>query len=185
MKLFAGRRRARRLEKELGDGLWRQAHDRFVRGLDRYHQVVEGVDDDVVHNHLVAIGDELADQLPAVRDLCRHAHRLFPAEGMNIPGRASELHSCLSKAANHVATTPRPPRWCAWAVRRCSPCAAARTGCWPASRTRSPLWSGRTERRPRLRGLLVISPALAYSGRAGAHGHRPAPTSGPKEHETA
>ncbi|GAA3072648.1 MULTISPECIES: hypothetical protein [Actinomycetes] len=105
MKLFAGRRRARRLEKELGDGLWRQAHDRFVRGLDRYHQVVEGVDDDVVHNHLVAIGDELADQLPAVRDLCRHAHRLFPAEGMNIPGRASELHSCLSKAANHVATT--------------------------------------------------------------------------------
>lgn len=105
MRLFARRRRARRLEKELGQGLWRQAHDRFVRGLDRYHQVVEGVDDDVVHNHLVSIGDELADQLPTVRDLCRHAHQMFPADGMDIPGRAAELHSCLSKAANHVATT--------------------------------------------------------------------------------
>ncbi|GAB3192233.1 hypothetical protein [Nesterenkonia suensis] len=105
MKLFARRRRGRRLDKDLGRGLWRQAHDRFVRGLDRYHQVIAGVDDDVVHNQLVAIGDELADQLPSVRDLCSHAHRLFPGEGMDIPGRASELHSQLSKAANHVATT--------------------------------------------------------------------------------
>lgn len=105
MKLFARRRRGRRLDKDLGRGLWRQAHDRFVRGLNRYHQVIEGVEDDAVHNHLVSIGDELADQLPSVHDLCSHAHQLFPGEGMDIPGPASELHSRLSKAANHLATT--------------------------------------------------------------------------------
>ena len=104
MKLLARRRRARRLDKDLGTGLWRQAHDRFVRGLDRYHQVIEGVEDDAVHNQLVAIGDELADQLPSVYDLCRHAAALFQSEGMDIPGRAAELHSHLSKAANHCAT---------------------------------------------------------------------------------
>ncbi|MDZ5076801.1 hypothetical protein [Nesterenkonia sp. HG001] len=105
MKLFARHRRDRRLDKDLGRGLWRQARDRFARGLDRYHQVIEGVEDDAVHNHLVAIGDELAEQLPSVQVLCTHAHRLFPGEGMDIPGRASELHSQLSKAANHMATT--------------------------------------------------------------------------------
>lgn len=104
MKILARRRRARRLDKDLGRGLWRQAHDRFIRGLDRFHQVIEGVEDDVVHNQLVAIGDELADQLPSVYDLCAHAARLFPSEGMDIPRHASELHSHLSKAANHAAT---------------------------------------------------------------------------------
>ncbi|GAA1825707.1 hypothetical protein [Nesterenkonia flava] len=106
MKLFTRRRRARRMEKELGTGLWRQAHDRYVRGLDRYHQILEGVEDDQLHNQLVLIGDELAEQLPTVYDLCRTAHEVYPAEGMQVPGgAANRLHSCLSRAANHLATT--------------------------------------------------------------------------------
>lgn len=105
MKLLSRRRRARRLEKELGRGLWRQAHDRFVRGLDRYHQILEGVDDDAVHNELVRLGDELAEALPSLRACCAAAQRRWPAEEMRIPGGAARLHSELSRAANHLATT--------------------------------------------------------------------------------
>ncbi|WP_022871954.1 hypothetical protein [Nesterenkonia alba] len=104
-ELFGRRRRARRKEKDLGTGLWRQAHDRYERGLDRYHQILEGVAENDIHNQLVAIGDQLAEQLPTVYDLCKAAHQRFPAEGMNIPGAARELHSCLTRAANHLATT--------------------------------------------------------------------------------
>ncbi|WP_120006380.1 hypothetical protein [Nesterenkonia muleiensis] len=105
MELFRGRRRAKKIDKELGKGLWRQAHDRYVRGLDRYHQILEGVEDNAVHNQLVVVGDELAEQLPRVYQLCRRAHEQFPSTGMNVPRGASALHSGLSRAANHVATT--------------------------------------------------------------------------------
>lgn len=105
MKLFTHRRRTKRLDKELGHGLWRQAHDRFVRGLDRFHQILEGVTDDATHNELVLIGDTLADQLPRVYALCKQGHALYPAEDLRVPGGAQGLHSGLSRAANHVATT--------------------------------------------------------------------------------
>ncbi len=105
MKIFTRRRRARRLEKELGTGLWRQAHDRYVRGLDRYHQILEGIEDDAVYNQLVPIGDGLAERLSTVFELCQRAHQHFPADGMHVPGGANALHSALSRAANHVATT--------------------------------------------------------------------------------
>ncbi|MDO5493515.1 MAG: hypothetical protein Q4F53_07895 [Nesterenkonia sp.] len=99
------RSRTRRLDKELGQGLWRRAHDRYVRGLDRYHQVLEGIADDAVHNDLVLLGDRLAEQLETVRELCGEAHRAHPGEGMLIPGDAADLHAGLSQAANHLATT--------------------------------------------------------------------------------
>ncbi|WP_300342679.1 hypothetical protein [Nesterenkonia sp.] len=105
MKLFTRRRRAKRLEKELGTGLWRQAHDRYVRGLDRFHQILDGVEDDEVHNQLVVIGDELADRLPLVYSLCQQAHQRYPATEMRVPAGAQMLHSALSRAANHLATT--------------------------------------------------------------------------------
>lgn len=105
MKFFPRRRRARRLEKELGKGLWRQAHDRYVRGLDRYHQVIEGVEDDETYSQLVVIGDELADQLDTVHELCREAESSHPSQGLQVPGGATKLHSSLSRAANHLATT--------------------------------------------------------------------------------
>lgn len=104
-RLLRTRSRARRLDKELGQGLWRRAHDRYVRGLDRYHQVLEGIGDDAVHNDLVLLGDRLAEQLETVRDLCREAHQAHPGDGMNIPGDAAHLHAGLSQAANHLATT--------------------------------------------------------------------------------
>ncbi|TLP97077.1 hypothetical protein FEF26_08225 [Nesterenkonia salmonea] len=105
MKLFKGRRRANKIDQELGKGLWRQAHDRFVRGLDRYHQILDGVEDDAVHNELVVIGDQLADQLPRVYELCRRGQQDFPATEMQVPPGAHALHGGLSRAANHLATT--------------------------------------------------------------------------------
>lgn len=110
MKLFSRRRRvkqtrAKQIQNDLGEGLWRQAHDRYVRGLDRYHQIVEGVSDDEVYNRLVLIGNDLADQLPRVYAICRDAHAQFPAVEMQVPAGASASHSGLSRAANHLATT--------------------------------------------------------------------------------
>lgn len=105
MTLFPRRRRARRLEKDLGTGLWRQAHDRYVRGLDRFHQILEGVEQDEVYNQLVLIGDQLSDELARVYELCRRAHAEHPATGMQVPGSARTLHSALTRAANHLATT--------------------------------------------------------------------------------
>lgn len=105
MKLFVRHRRAKLIEKELGTGLWRQAHDRYVRGLDRYHQILAGVEDDQLHNQLVPIGDELAQQLPRIYQLCRSAHAEFPAQELRVPAGAQRLHSGLSRAANHLATT--------------------------------------------------------------------------------
>ncbi|WP_370642706.1 MULTISPECIES: hypothetical protein [unclassified Nesterenkonia] len=105
MKLFPRRRRARRLDKELGKGLWRQAHDRYVRGLNRYHQVIEGVKDDAAYSQLVLVGDELAEQLDTVYELCRKAQISHFSDGLQVPGGATKLHSSLSRAANHLATT--------------------------------------------------------------------------------
>ncbi|MCH8562632.1 hypothetical protein LTI14_05270 [Nesterenkonia sp. YGD6] len=105
MKLFPRRRRVRRLDKELGKGLWRQAHDRYVRGLNRYHQVIEGVKDDAAYSQLVLVGDELAEQLDTVYELCRKAQISHFSDGLQVPGGATKLHSSLSRAANHLATT--------------------------------------------------------------------------------
>lgn len=105
MKLFARGRRARRIEKDLGTGLWRQAHDRYQRGLDRYHQILEGISDDELHNQLVPIADSLSERLDEVYQLCKEAHQRHPADGMLVPGASNSLHSSLSRASNHLATT--------------------------------------------------------------------------------
>ena len=105
MKLFTRHRRAKQLEKDLGTSLWRQAHDRYVRGLDRFHQILAGVQDDELHNKLVPIGDELADQLPRIYQLCKTAHAQYPVKELRVPAGAQQLHSGLSRAANHLATT--------------------------------------------------------------------------------
>ena len=105
MKILARRRQAKRLDKELGNGLWRQAHDRYVRGLDRFHQILDGVEDDEVHNELVRVGDVLAEQLPRVYQLCKVAHAEHPDTELQVPIGMQSLHSGLSRAANHLATT--------------------------------------------------------------------------------
>ncbi|WP_258933511.1 hypothetical protein [Nesterenkonia pannonica] len=58
-----------------------------------------------MHNQLVVIGDQLADQLPVVYDLCRRANERWPGNSLQIPGGSRDLHAALSRAANHVATT--------------------------------------------------------------------------------
>src|SRR3954468_10838899 len=83
---FSTARQGRKDDAELGKGLWRRAHDRFNRGLDRYHQVLEGVDDEVLYGELVDIADQLSALAPRVRRICVEAQRRFPSSGLDIPG---------------------------------------------------------------------------------------------------
>ena len=97
--------RGRRDDVELGKGLWRRAHDRFQRGLDRYHQVLEGVEDDALYAELVVIADGLSALLPRVRKVCVTCQRLSPSDGFEVPGDLAPVHRALSKAGNALATT--------------------------------------------------------------------------------
>lgn len=103
MGFFAGLRGARRDNKELGLGVWRRAHDRFERGLDRFHQVLEGIEGDELYNGLVEIANGLADLQQPVRAVCRRAQELKPSAGTDIPAGADVVHRALSKAANDLA----------------------------------------------------------------------------------
>ncbi|WP_138443976.1 hypothetical protein [Sinomonas susongensis] len=97
--------RGRRDDAELGKGLWRRAHDRFQRGLDRYHQVLEGVEDDGLYAELVVIADALSDLLPRVRAVCVACQQRSPSDGFDVPGDLAPVHRALSKAGNALATT--------------------------------------------------------------------------------
>lgn len=105
MALFAAARQGRKDDAELGTGVWRRAHDRFRRGLDRYHQILEGVEDDAVYNDLAALANELAQLLPRVRECCIAAQAQHPSEGLDIPGALLQVHRALSRAGNALATT--------------------------------------------------------------------------------
>ena len=105
MALFERFRAAKRDDAELGQGVWRRAHDRFRRGLDRFHQMLEGVHDDELHEALVPVANSLAELLPRVRQLCRSAHAAAPGTGMNIPsGGFAAVHRELTRAGNALAT---------------------------------------------------------------------------------
>ena len=105
MGFFKSALSGRRDDAELGKGLWRRAHDRFRRGLDRYHQVLEGIDDDKLYSELVVIADGLAELLPRVRAVCVEAQRRSPSEGLDVPGEYAAVHRALSRAGNALATT--------------------------------------------------------------------------------
>ncbi|NUP59817.1 MAG: hypothetical protein HOQ04_09740 [Pseudarthrobacter sp.] len=105
MGFFSAARQGRKDDAELGKGLWRRAHDRFHRGLDRFHQVLEGVEDDKLYGELVDIANELAALLQRVRDVCMEAQRRAPSDGLDIPAGFSDVHRSLSKAGNSLATT--------------------------------------------------------------------------------
>ena len=105
MGFFSAARQGRKDDIELGKGLWRRAHDRFTRGLDRYHQVLAGVEDDALYDELLAIANELTALSGRVRQICAEAQRRSPSEGLDIPGRLAGVHRALSTAGNSLATT--------------------------------------------------------------------------------
>ncbi|MEE1622042.1 hypothetical protein ACQ3I4_11795 [Zafaria sp. Z1313] len=105
MGLFGITGGARREDKLLGTGVWRRAHDRFGRGLDRFHQVLEGIESDELYNALVVVANELAELQPRLRAVCQEAQRVRPSSDFNIPGGPfSPVHRALSRAANDLAT---------------------------------------------------------------------------------
>ena len=109
MGFFGDYRATRRDERELGDGVWRRAHDRFKRGLDRYHQILESVRDPELRAAAVPVANELAELLPRVRAVCMEAHVRAPSQTQDIPhsssGYLSDVHRQLSRAGNAMAQT--------------------------------------------------------------------------------
>ncbi|MDO4255534.1 MAG: hypothetical protein Q4C81_10410 [Kocuria sp.] len=97
----------RRDNKELGQGVWRRAHDRFRRGLDRFHQVLEHVQDHDLAVRAVPVANLLADLLPTVRWICAEAQGIAPDHKQEIPqsdgGWLHDLHRELSRAGNDLA----------------------------------------------------------------------------------
>lgn len=85
----------RRDDAELGKGLWRRAHDRFVRGLDRFHQILERMPNDRMLEQLVPEANALADLLPRVRTIAATAQTLAPSTGTDIPASPSGVYSDL------------------------------------------------------------------------------------------
>lgn len=106
---FARRREAKKLEHELGTSLWRQAHDRFARSLDRYWQIIESGQHSQIskeeQNGLVHAGNVLVDCLGAVREICGLARQHFGEHELDIPPGANDVHRMISRAANDLAAT--------------------------------------------------------------------------------
>ena len=69
---------SRRDDAELGRGLWRRAHDRFIRGIDRFHQVLERLADTEMIELIVPDANTLADLIPRVRAVAMEAQRIAP-----------------------------------------------------------------------------------------------------------
>lgn len=105
MGFFSAARQGRKDDAELGNGLWRRAHDRFTRGLDRYHQILEGVEDEVLYAELLDVANELSALAVRVRRICVEAQRRAPSDGLDIPGALAGVHRSLSTAGNSLATT--------------------------------------------------------------------------------
>ncbi|WP_299039540.1 hypothetical protein [uncultured Pseudokineococcus sp.] len=114
---LARRRAERDLEAALGEGVWRRAHDRVHRSVDRYHQVLDGVVADAAPGAAESVlpplqrtAEELVRVLDDVRALCLRAQRAAPSAGLDVPrppvsaDLPDELHRRLSKVGTAVAT---------------------------------------------------------------------------------
>lgn len=107
MGFIAEHMAGRRDQRDLGRGVWRRAHDRFRRGLDRFYQVLEHVQDQEVMAQAVPVANDVADLLPRVRAVCVQAQRIAPDENQEIPyspgGWLHDVHRELSRAGNDLA----------------------------------------------------------------------------------
>ncbi len=97
----------RRQPDPLGVGVWRRSHDRTLRAIDRYHQMIEPVDDGPLRSALELVGADLAVLLDQVHEICVQAEIDAPSAGLEIPpgplGQHPELHRRLSRAATSCA----------------------------------------------------------------------------------
>ena len=70
---------SRRDDAELGKGIWRRSHDRFIRGIDRFHQVLERLASTESSASMIELivpdANELADLIPRVRAVAMEAQR--------------------------------------------------------------------------------------------------------------
>jgi hypothetical protein len=103
MGLFASLRHGKADDRELGQALWRQDHDRFRRAIDRFHQVLEGTESDDLYAVLLPLADRLGELIPEVRRICVGAHARVPVTGDDVPGELEPTHRALSRAANEAA----------------------------------------------------------------------------------
>lgn len=106
---FARRRAAKKLDQQLGHLLWRQAHDRFARSLDRYWQIVDPQASSTIPqeqlNGLINAGNILTDALVTVQKICTVCRARFGEHDLDVPNGANDIHRYLSRAANDLAAT--------------------------------------------------------------------------------
>src|SRR5699024_5337601 len=99
----------KKLDHELGNLLWRQAHDRFARSLDRYWQIIGQEHDGTVtreeHNGLVHAGNILTDNLAIVRQVCATARQRFGVHDLDVLAGADDDHRTLSRVATDLVAT--------------------------------------------------------------------------------
>jgi hypothetical protein len=99
-------RRRRRVDP-LGAGVWRRAHDRFVRAVERVHQGVDGVPAGAVHDDLADVATRLAALVDDVHRACAAAQAAAPSAASHVPGggggRYLDAHRSLSRAATLTA----------------------------------------------------------------------------------
>jgi hypothetical protein len=97
----------RRRPDPLGNGVWRRAHDRFRRAVDRYHLLLERVPTGAVHDRLQDTGARLAAALIDVHAVCVAGQRLAPSEGEDLPGGHGgallDAHRALARGATLAA----------------------------------------------------------------------------------
>ncbi len=91
----------------LGDGVWRRAHDRFVRAVDRVHMALDGVPAGPVHDDLAGVAARLAMLVEDVYGVCVAAQTAAPSAASEVPGghdgRYLDAHRALSRSATLTA----------------------------------------------------------------------------------
>ncbi len=87
--------------------MWRRAHDRFRRAVDRYHGVLEHVPEGALRAGLESTGAQLAAALDLVHTVCVRAQAVGPSAGDDVPagqgGVLLDVHRALTRSATLAA----------------------------------------------------------------------------------
>lgn len=112
----------------LGTGVWRRAHDRYRRAVDRYHQMLEPVPAGPVRDRLEAEGARLAGALDEVVLICQRAQSYWDSAGLDIPPGGDAVHRALSRGATSAAQAAESVAMASVAARAADPVSAAARG---------------------------------------------------------